>query len=94
MSPWTDVAVFVAVDPVLLPLARVEPEWPPSVELPSCHPAAEVRLEAGDRGQRPDPALAEFVAGGGVLEGFQVVGRDLLPPGRRRFAAQHFDLRA
>ena len=38
------------------------------------------------------PALAEFVAGGGVLEGAQVLVRDLLPPGRGGGAVQDLEL--
>ena len=45
------------------------PSGPVLAQLLLAHAAAEVRLQAGDRGQRPDAALAEFVAGGGVLEG-------------------------
>ena len=35
------------------------------------HAAAEVGLEPGDRGQRPDALLAEVVAAGGRLEGLR-----------------------
>ena len=66
-------AVFVAVDRVAVPLRPVEAERPFGAQLLLAHPAAEVRLQPGDRRQRPDPALAEFVATGGGLEGAHVL---------------------
>src|ERR1044071_4717210 len=48
----------------------------------------------GDRGQRPDAALAEFVAGGSVLEGAHVLVRHLLAPGGGGGAFEDLQLRA
>src|SRR4029077_2994772 len=72
----------------------VEAEGSFPVQLFLVHAAAEVRLQVGDRRQCPNPALAEFVAGGGILESAQVAGGDFLLPARGRAAAQDLDLRA
>ena len=88
-----DAPVSVAVDRVLSPLAGFEAERAGTVEFTLVHPPAEVRLEPGDSGQRPDAAPSEAVAGGGVLEGVEVFGRDVAVPGRGRPAAQHLHLR-
>ena len=70
-----------------------EAERAGAVEFAPVHPAAEVRLEAGDRGQRPDAAAAEAVAGGGVLEGAEVGGGDFVAVGGGGAAAQHLQPR-
>ncbi len=72
--------VAVAVDGEALPLAGVEPERPCPLQHLRLHGAAEVRLETGHRGQCPDAAAAEVVAGGGALEGIEVLGRDPFAP--------------
>ena len=54
-----DAAVAVAVDGVGQPLGRIEAERPGAAQLPVTHAGSEVRLEPGDRGERPDAAAAE-----------------------------------
>ena len=54
------------------------PSGPTDGELLGAHALAEVGLDPGHRGERPDAALAEVVAAGGVLEGLHVVLGDRL----------------
>ena len=63
-----------------IPRGRV-PIGPVSLQLLRGHAAAVVGFEPGDRGQHPDAALAESVAGSRVLEAAHVVVRDLEDPG-------------
>src|SRR3954454_7021139 len=84
-----DPPVAVTVDRVGLPLAGVDSERPEAAHLGAAQIAAEVRLETRDRGKRPDAAVAEAVAGGGLLECVEIRGRHALAPGRSRGTGEH-----